>query len=64
MLFIVGRETIETMTNAFCGGDTSALSMMQYLYLIHTCGGWDLHINAGDKGRSDLQIKVRQDSYF
>ncbi|XP_071802453.1 amine oxidase [flavin-containing]-like [Asterias amurensis] len=53
----VGRETIETMTHAFCAADQSNLSMMQYLYVIHTCGGWDLHTNSGDKGRSDLYIK-------
>ncbi len=53
----VGRETIETMTHAFCAADQSSITMMQYLYVIHTCGGWDLHVNSGDKGRSDLQIK-------
>ncbi|XP_022084262.1 uncharacterized protein LOC110975787 [Acanthaster planci] len=53
----VGKITLETMTRSFCSSSPSELTMMQYLYIIHTCGGWDLHINSGDKGRSDLIIK-------
>ncbi|XP_038046114.1 amine oxidase [flavin-containing] A-like [Patiria miniata] len=53
----IGKITIETMTRSFCNSSPSELTMMQYLYIIHTCGGWDPHINSGDKGRSDLVIK-------
>ena len=55
----MGRETADTLAGSFFSMKISELTLMQYLYVVASDGGWDNHSDKEGKMKLNLKIKVR-----